>query len=653
MIDQSTIDKIYEASQIVDVVQDYVSLKRRGVNYIGCCPFHNEKTPSFTVSAAKGIYKCFGCGKGGNSVNFVMEQENISYYEALKFLAKKFHIEIVEKEVSAQELAQKNERESMLLISEFAGKHFHEILHKNQEGKAVGLAYFKERGIREDMISKFHLGYALEKRDAFTDAAIAAGFKKEYMVKTGLTIEKENRYFDRFSGRVLFPIHSISGQVIGFGGRILKTDKNTAKYLNSPESEIYHKSRVLYGMFQAKKAILQNDKCFLVEGYTDVISMHQAGIENVVASSGTSLTTEQIALIKRFTSSLTILYDGDAAGIKAAIRGIDMVLEQGINVKIVLLPDGDDPDSYSRKHSATEVLDYIKKNESDFVLFKARLLLEDAKNDPVKRATLISDIVRSIAIVPDAITRSVYVKECASILNSDENLLYAEITRIKRAKYEAENNVKLPENRTYDNHVPQQTIQVQAKSTVGEIQERELIRLLLMYGNNILFSGFHDDSPDMWIVTVGQYVITEIENDELEITNPVYKQIFDEFSSLIHHAKDFDEKYFIHHRDAEISSVAADLLTKKYTLSKNLFSKGSNYQLETEEMKLPDMVPATVIDFKNKKIMVLLREAQLQLLEAQQNSNFEKIEECQQRIHSFNEIKKTFAVSLGNRTILH
>jgi DNA primase len=653
MIDQSTIDKIYEAAQIVDVVQDYVSLKRRGVNYIGCCPFHNEKTPSFTVSAAKGIYKCFGCGKGGNSVNFVMEQENISYYDALKFLAKKFHIEIIEKEVSAQEMAQKNERESMLLISEFAGKHFQEILHKNAEGKAVGLAYFKERGIREDMITKFQLGYALEKRDAFTDAAIAAGYKKEYMVKTGLTIEKDNRYFDRFSGRVLFPIHSISGQVIGFGGRILKTDKNTAKYLNSPESEIYHKSRVLYGMFQAKKAILQNDKCFLVEGYTDVISMHQAGIENVVASSGTSLTTEQIALIKRFTNHLTILYDGDAAGIKAAIRGIDMVLEQGINVKVVLLPDGDDPDSYSHKHSATEVLEFIKKSEADFVLFKAKLLLEDAKNDPVKRATLITDIVRSISIVPDAITRSVYVKECASILSADENLLYTEITRIKRAKYEQENNVKLPESRTFDNNYSQQAPSAPKQINIGEIQERELIRLLLMYGNHILFSGNNDDSTDMWIVTVGQYIITEIENDELEFSNALYKQIFEEFKSLINHAKDIEEKYFIHHREAEISSVAADLLTKKYTLSKNLFTKGSNYQIETEEMKLPDLVPATVIDFKNKKIMVMLREAQLQLLEAQQIGNFEKVEECQQRIHSFNEIKKTFALSLGNRTILH
>ena len=651
MIDQTTIDRIFESAQIVEVVQDFVSLKRRGVNYIGCCPFHNEKTPSFTVSAAKGIYKCFGCGKGGNSVNFVMEHENLSYYEALKFLAKKYNIEIVEKEVTPEEAAIKNERESLILVSEFAGKHFHELLNRNSEGKAIGMAYFIERGIREDMIQKFQLGYALEKRDAFTEAAISAGYKKDFLVKTGLSIEKEGRYFDRFAGRVMFPIHSISGQIIGFGGRILKTDKNIAKYLNSPESDIYHKSKVLYGMFQAKKAILQNDKCFLVEGYTDVISMHQTGIENVVASSGTSLTEDQIRLIKRFTNNLTILYDGDAAGIKAAIRGIDMVLEQGINVKVLLLPDGDDPDSYSRKHNATEVLEYISKNESDFVLFKTRLLMDDAKSDPVKRATLITDIVRSVAIIPDAIIRSVYVKECSSILQTDENVLYTEITRLRRSKFEQGQNIQLPVEGTLNNYNPvkQQAI----IKPVGELQEREIIRILLNFGNNILFSGQHDDSSDQWIVTVAQYIISEIENDELEIQNIVYKQIFNEYASFINHSKDIDEKYFINHRDAEISSVAADLLTKKYSLSKNLFGKNGQGHIETEEMKLPESVPATVIDFKNKKIMVLLRETQLQLLEAQQIHNFEKVEELQLRIQTFNEIKKTFAISQGNRTILH
>ena len=651
MIDQTTIDRIFESAQIIEVVQDFVSLKRRGVNYTGCCPFHNEKTPSFTVSAAKGIYKCFGCGKGGNSVNFIMEHENLSYYEALKFLAKKYNIEIVEKEVTPEEAAIKNERESLLLVTDFAGKHFHELLNRNAEGKAIGIAYFIERGIREDMIQKFQLGYALEKRDAFTDAAISAGYKKDYIVKTGLSIEKEGRYFDRFAGRVMFPIHSISGQIIGFGGRILKTDKNIAKYLNSPESDIYHKSKVLYGMFQAKKAILQNDKCYLVEGYTDVISMHQTGIENVVASSGTSLTEDQIRLIKRFTNNLTILYDGDAAGIKAAIRGIDMVLEQGINVKVLLLPDGDDPDSYSRKHSATEVLEYISKNESDFVLFKTRLLMDDAKSDPVKKATLITDIVRSVAIIPDAIIRSVYVKECASILQTDENILHTEIIRLRRNKFEQQNSVQLPvESNTNTYSSVKAPLSVKP---VGELQEREIIRILLNYGNNILFSGQHDDSKDIWIVTAAQYIISEIENDELEIQNPVYKLIFNEYASFVNHSRDIDEKYFINHRDAEISSVAADLLTKKYSLSKNLFGKNGQGHFETEEMKLPDMVPATVIDFKNKKVMVLLRETQLQILDAQQNNNFEKVEELQLRIQNFNEIKKTFAVSMGNRTILH
>ena len=468
MIDPQTIERIYESAQITEVVQDFISLKRRGVNYLGLCPFHGEKTPSFTVSPVKGIYKCFGCGKGGNSVNFIMEHETLSYYEALKYLAKKYHIEVVEKQESPEEIAQKNERESLVVISEFAGKYFHDTLNNHSEGKAIGLSYFKERGIREDMIQRFQLGYSLEKRDAFTETAQKNGYKLEYLIKTGLTIERETHPFDRFAGRVIFPIHSISGQVIGFGGRILKTDKNLAKYLNSPESEIYHKSRVLYGMFQAKKTIVQRDKCFLVEGYTDVISMHQAGIENVVASSGTSLTEDQIRLIKRFTNNLTILYDGDAAGIKAAIRGIDMVLEQGLNVKVLLLPDGEDPDSFSRNQSASEVMKFIEENEVDFVLFKTKLLMKEAKNDPIQRASLISDIVRSIAIIPDAITRSVYVKECGGLLLTEESVLFNEIIKIRRGKFEQKYQVKLPESLTLKNERPV----IDAKIIAGEIQEK-------------------------------------------------------------------------------------------------------------------------------------------------------------------------------------
>ena len=407
MIDQSTVAKIFDSSEITEVVSDFVTLRKRGVNFLGLCPFHNEKTPSFTVSPAKGIYKCFGCGKGGNSVNFIMEHEHLDYVGALKYLAKKYHIEVVEKELSPEQERQKNDRESMMIVNSFAQKSFTENLHTNSQGIAVGMGYMRERGFRDDIIKKFQVGYCLEAWDAFSNSALDSGYKKEYLVKTGLSIAKENRLLDRFRGRVIFPIHGIAGRVTAFGGRILKNDAKAAKYLNSPESEVYHKSRILYGIFQAKKAVVQNDKCFLVEGYTDVLSFHQAGIENVVASSGTALTADQIRLIKRFTNNVTIIYDGDAAGIKASIRGIDLVLEQEVNVKVLLLPEGEDPDSFSRTMGASDLMAYIEKHETDFIVFKTNLLLKDAKDDPVKRANLIIDIVRSIAIIPDGIVRAV------------------------------------------------------------------------------------------------------------------------------------------------------------------------------------------------------------------------------------------------------
>src|SRR5512133_1064620 len=434
MIDKPTIERILDASQIVEVVSEFVQLKKRGVNYLGLCPFHNEKTPSFTVSPAKEIFKCFGCGKVGNSVNFVMEHEHLTYPEALKYLAKKYHIEVIEKELSQEELEKQNERESLLVVSAYASRQFQENLFETDEGVSVGLAYFKERGFRQDTLKKFEVGYSFEKRDSFSLKAISDGYKTDFLVKTGLSVQHENRYFDRFSGRVMFPSHSLSGQVLGFGGRVLKTDDKTAKYLNSPESEIYHKSRILYGMYQARKTITQEDKCYMVEGYTDVMSMHEAGVTNVVASSGTSLTVEQIRLVKRFTPNMTILYDGDAAGIKASIRGIDLVLEEGMNVKIVLLPDQEDPDSYSRKVSNEEFLKYLKENETDFIRFKTRLLLAEAGNDPIKKAELIRDVVKSIAVIPDTITRTIYIKECSNFLEVDERVIYNEVNKLRRQK---------------------------------------------------------------------------------------------------------------------------------------------------------------------------------------------------------------------------
>ena len=439
MIDQHTIDRIIEAANIVEVVSDFVTLRRRGVNYVGLCPFHDEKTPSFSVSPARGICKCFSCGKGGNSVHFIMEHEQVSYYEALKYLARKYNIEIQERQLSEEEKQRKSDRESMLIVNDFAQKFFTTNLLENVEGRSIGLAYFRERGFGEDIIKKFGLGYSPEKRDALAQEAVKKGYKKDYLLKTGLCIEsQQGALYDRYKGRVIFPIHSLSGKVIAFGGRILKKDEKAAKYVNSPESEVYHKSDVLYGIYHAKQAIVKNDFCYLVEGYTDVLSMHQAGIENVVASSGTSLTPGQIRLIHRFTNNITVLYDGDAAGIKASLRGIDLILQEGLNIKVVLLPDGDDPDSFSKKQSAADFTAYIRAHETDFIRFKTNLLLEGAGNDPIKRATLIGDIVRSIAIIPDNILRTIYVQDCARLLSVDEKMLMREVNNIHRDKREQE-----------------------------------------------------------------------------------------------------------------------------------------------------------------------------------------------------------------------
>ena len=432
MIDQATIDRILDAAQIVDVVSEFVTLKRAGVNYKGLCPFHNEKTPSFVVSPSKGLCKCFSCGKGGNVVHFIMEHEQLNYYEALKWLANKYHIEVKERELSDEEKQAQNDRESMFVVNDFANNYFQNLLHNHIDGQSIGLAYFRQRGFRDDIIRKFQLGYSLNERDALAKEAKRKGFKEEFLEKTGLCYRRDNdgQLRDRFWGRVMFPVHTLSGKVIAFGGRVLKTDGKVAKYVNSPESEIYHKSNELYGIYFAKQAIVRDDRCFLVEGYTDVISMHQAGIENVVASSGTSLTSGQIRLIHRFTNNITVLYDGDGAGIKASIRGIDMLLEEGMNIKVVLLPDGEDPDSFARKHNATDYKAYINSHEVDFIRFKTNLLLEEVGNDPIKRAGLIGDIVRSISVIPENIVRSVYIRECSQLLQVEEKLLVQEVNKL-------------------------------------------------------------------------------------------------------------------------------------------------------------------------------------------------------------------------------
>ena len=442
MIDKATIDRIFAAANIVEVVGDFVTLKKKGINYQACCPFHNEKTPSFVVSPSKGLFKCFGCGKGGNAVTFVMEHENMTYPEALKYVARKYGIEVAEREQTPEEVRRNDDRESMMVVSSYAADYFVRTLHDTPEGQSIGIGYFRERGFSDATIRKFGLGYCPDGGDTFTRQALADGYKEEFLVGTGLTIKRETGgYYDRFCGRVMFPIHGISGRVTAFGGRTMRTDKKVAKYLNSPESEIYHKSDVLYGIYFAKRAITQQDCCILVEGYTDVISMHQSGIENVVASSGTSLTDGQIRLIGRFTRNVTVIYDGDSAGIKASLRGIDMILKDGLNVRVVLLPDGDDPDSFARKHNATELRDFILSHEEDFISFKTRLLLAEAAGDPLRKAALIADIVQSISVIPDAITRSVYTRECSRQMEIDEQILLREIA-LRRVEHTAGSEAK-------------------------------------------------------------------------------------------------------------------------------------------------------------------------------------------------------------------
>ena len=626
MIDHNTIQRIIDTAEVTEVVQDFVNLKKRGVNYLGLCPFHNEKTPSFTVSPSKGIYKCFGCGKGGNAVNFIMEHEHLSYPEALKYLAKKYNIEVVEKELTAEEIQQQNERDSLLVVTKYANTYFQDKLHNNTDGRAIGLSYFKERGFREDVIKKFELGYSLDVRDAFTIAAKEKGYKIDFLEKTGLTIVNENGQYDRFRGRVIFPIHGLSGNVIGFGGRILKKDAKAAKYLNSPESDIYHKSRVLYGMYYAKKSITQLDKCYLVEGYTDVISMHQSGIENVVASSGTSLTVEQIRLIKRFTPNVTIIYDGDAAGIKASLRGIDLVLEQGLNVKVLLLPDGEDPDSYAKSHSSTELEEFIEKNEEDFITFKTRLLFDEAKNDPVRKANLITDIVRSIAVIPETIVRTVYIKECSSILEIDEKVLYGEINKIRRKNYEKEYKKTISPDETFKTASP--TVPSFVDDIYSEAQEKEIIRLLLHYSEQTLYTYQEDKYDEPRQVSVAEYIIGEILNDDLEFKNLIYKQIFQEYLEALNSGEKIDNKHFIYHSDPGISKLAADLLSTSYTLSK-IFKKGGVH-IETEEMKLKQLVPETIIAYKRKILEIAQSDAKSRLKEFQDsNAPNEEIDKLQ------------------------
>lgn len=647
MIDHATVERILDASQIVEVVSDFVKLKRRGVNYLGNCPFHNEKTPSFTVSAAKGIFKCFGCGKGGNSVNFIMEHESLTYPEALKFLARKYLIDVVEKEESEEEKQQKDDRESMLIVSGFAQKFFTRYMWNENEGRSVGLSYFRERGLRDDIVKKFELGYCPDGKSIFTDEAQKAGYRMEYLEKTGLTIKRDDWVRDRFGGRVMFPIHNMAGRVIAFGGRILKDDPKAAKYLNSPESEIYHKSHVLYGIFQAKREISRVDKCYLVEGYTDVLTLHQSGIENVVASSGTALTVDQIRLIRRFTPNVTILYDGDEAGIKASLRGIDLVLEEGMNVKVLLLPSGEDPDSFSRKHSATELLNFISENETDFIQFKTRLLLKTTEKDPVARARLIQDVIRSVAVIPESITRAVYIRECSKLLNVEEAVLYNEVRKILRSRTE-KSGMQLPPEAPSRTRVPQIPLIVHPEVLINE--EMEVLRILMKYCFSPLFETETDIAGESEIVRVGDFIISQLVEDELVPEKPLFQTIFHEISVRMQDENFQPEKYFTHHPDAQVSHLAIDLLSEKEVASKRWSKAGSFF--EKEEDVLEWLVPRIVNEFKLRKIKDMHMVLEGQIDELHRNNNDAELFEVLSKIQNLKKIERYLSDNLGSRAII-
>jgi DNA primase len=632
MIPKETIDTIFETARIEEVVGDFVTLKKRGANMLGNCPFHDEKTPSFTVSPTKGIYKCFGCGKGGHSVNFVMEIDQLSYPEALKYLAKKYNIEIQEEEQTPEQIAKANARESLFVVNSYAKDYFHDSLNNSIEGKAVGLSYFKERGVSPEMIDKFQLGYNPDNWDAFTKSALEASYKKEFLEKTGLSIFKEDKSFDRFKGRIIFPIHSISGRIVGFGGRTLKKD-DKAKYLNSPESEIYHKSRVLYGIYFSKSAIVKNDNCLIVEGYTDVISMHQTGLQNVVASSGTALGSEQIKLIGRYTKNITLLFDSDNAGIKAASKAIDLILAEGMTVKIALLPDGEDPDSYAKKFGGEGLTNFINENSRDFVEFKISLLDDKSKDDPIKKVNLINNIMLSTAIIPDGITREVYIDKCSKILEVGktelENKVHELIHKTKAVKKVEKQTAKKVDQ-------IQAVTRSKAKS---EFQEKDIIRFMLQYGHYFLnFENAENNSEENKVYVV-HYIISEFRNQNV-FSNPNYSLIFNTFKEALSQGELLTEEYFTQHKDPEVSQVAVDIISNEHSISQKWKEHG--IYTETEEMQLKKAVDTAIYSLKIAKIVERIEAKNIELANGSNDDEKLLVE-----INDMLKIKREISAKLG------
>ena len=622
MIDRDTIDRIYAAADIVEVINDYVTLKRKGVNYQACCPFHNEKTPSFVVSPSKGLYKCFGCGKGGNAVSFVMEHENITYPEALKIVAKKYGIEVKEREESEEDIRRNNDRESMFMLNSWVSDYFANTLHNTDEGISVGLSYFRQaRGFSEATIKKFGLGFCPSGGDKMTQDALRAGYKEEFLLSTGLSIKREGdgAIFDRFRERVMFPVHNVSGRIVAFGGRTLRTDKKVAKYQNSPESEIYSKKNEIYGLYFAKKAIQQQNYAIMVEGYTDVISMHQSGVENVVASSGTSLTTEQIRLLARFTKNITVMYDGDSAGQHASLRGIDMILKEGLNVRVVLLPAEDDPDSFARSHSAEEVREYVKRNSQDFISYKAKLLLADAGDDPIKRSEVIKDMVQSISEIPDAIQRSLYTKECAQLIGMSENILVTEIAKRRvnsLGDKEASDFIQRESQRYWKKR--EETPQSEESEhfgllTIGsslESIERELIYYLIVHGGK---NYEYREGRKIVPLNVASTIIDEMTVDSMRFHNEVYNKIYDLYCAAHNAGRVLTPDELTSHSDIEVCDAATDILfiDDQYAMSEIWTKK--EVHTTTESEVLGKGVPKAMQLFKTKVITGMIAELQARL----------------------------------------
>ena len=666
MIKPETIDKIMDVVRIEDIVSEFVSLKRRGANLLGCCPFHNEKTPSFTVSPAKGIFKCFGCGEAGNSVHFLMKHEHFSYPEALKYIAKKYNIDIEEEPLSPQELEKQTEREALFNVSDFAQKYFADTLFNNDMGKAIGLSYFYERGLTDNIIQRFGLGYCVDEWDNFTKHATANGYSRNVLEKTGLTIYKDDgKSYDRFRGRVMFPVYSVSGKVLGFSGRILSSEKQAAKYVNSPESEIYNKSRTLYGIYQAKGAISKSDLCYLVEGNIDVITLHQAGVENTVASSGTSLTTEQIRLIHRYTKNITVLYDGDPAGIKAALRAVNMLLEEGMNVRVVLFPDGEDPDSYTRKYGSEAIQNYVTTQATNFIVFKTKILLEDTKGDPIKKAELIKDIVETIALVPEIIERNIYVKECASILDVSEQTLATELAKRIYNNRKKQGEKELAQQQADSTSIPNtgEEATTQPDSPIVDMekvkrelldsmfskteipQEQKIISLLLNYGDVVLKTNVTDDEGNTQEEEyyVAAQVVGDIITDELGFKNPLYQEIFDIYKNKILEGEIINSSYFFDLNRDDITNMVASMLLNPYNVSDNWFTKYHIYVPSYQE-NLEKDIKQSLLRFKQLKLEDKIRELSEQL---KQNLSDDDMMITLYKIESLKKIKQMICQELS------